>query len=119
MGGIAQKTRISMAVLVALLSTQRAEAQCGQGTVAASDAVVGDDFGGAVAIDGDVMVVGAPERDDAGGSSGAAYVFRFDGASWNQEQRLNASAADSLAAHGTAGAVRGAARTSLADGPRG
>lgn len=44
--------------------------------VTASDAVARDEFGRAVAISGDVIVVGAPFDDHAGGlSAGSAYVF--------------------------------------------
>ncbi len=51
-------------------------------------------FGGDVAIDGDVIVVGASGEDDGDGNGsarGAAYVFRFDGSAWVFEQRLTAS----------------------------
>ncbi len=41
----------------------------------ASDAASGDQFGISVSLDGDVAVVGAVNDDDAGTSSGSAYVF--------------------------------------------
>lgn len=41
----------------------------------ASDGSAGDNFGGAVAISGDYVLVGAYRRSDNGASSGAAYVF--------------------------------------------
>jgi len=41
----------------------------------ASDAAAFDFFGGTVAISGDTAVVGARDTDDAGASSGAAYLF--------------------------------------------
>lgn len=44
-----------------------------------------DQFGSAVAIDGNVMVVGA-QGDSA--SAGAAYIYRFDGSSWNEEAKI-------------------------------
>lgn len=44
-----------------------------------------DFFGSAVAIDDDVAVVGAWLKGDL---VGAAYVFRFDGNNWVQEQKL-------------------------------
>ena len=47
-----------------------------------------DQFGKAVALDGDAAVIGAPFSDAIGSSSGAAYVFRFDGSSWLQQQAL-------------------------------
>lgn len=48
------------------------------------------ELGNAVAMDGDLMVVGA-QRDDGGATdAGAAYVFRLDRATgmWSEEQRL-------------------------------
>ena len=56
----------------------------------ASDATQYDYFG-KVSVSGDTVVVGAYADDDAGNSSGSAYVFRFDGTSWFQEQKLTAS----------------------------
>ena len=41
-----------------------------------------------VAVSGDVMVVGARKDDDNGSSSGSAYVFRFIGSAWIEEQKL-------------------------------
>ncbi|MDY7109093.1 MAG: C1 family peptidase, partial [Planctomycetota bacterium] len=57
----------------------------------ASDGAAGDEFGAAVAISGDVAVVGARDEDAGGEDAGAAYVFRFDGSAWNEEAKLTAS----------------------------
>ncbi|MBN1846241.1 MAG: FG-GAP repeat protein [Sedimentisphaerales bacterium] len=57
----------------------------------ASDGAANDWFGYSVAVSGDTAVIGASEDDDNGSSSGSAYVFRFDGSNWNQEQKLTAS----------------------------
>ncbi len=46
--------------------------------IVADDAAQGDEFGGAVAMDGTVAVVGAYLDDDLGGGSGAAYVIETD-----------------------------------------
>ena len=54
----------------------------------ASDAAGGDRFGISVALCGDVALVGAHEDDDADSHSGSAYVFRFDGTTWVEEQKL-------------------------------
>jgi hypothetical protein len=52
----------------------------------------GDFFGGSVSVSGDVAVVGADLSDCASGiECGSAYVYRFDGTNWVQEQRLTAS----------------------------
>ncbi|MDQ3623880.1 MAG: hypothetical protein M3463_15555 [Verrucomicrobiota bacterium] len=52
-------------------------------------------FGVSVAISGDTVVVGANGNDDAGASSGSAYVFVRSGATWTQQQKLTASDAAS------------------------
>lgn len=51
----------------------------------------GDYFGWSVAIDGDTAVIGAYGDDDNGNLAGAAYVFRYNGSNWVQEQKLLAS----------------------------
>ena len=48
----------------------------------------GDEYGRAVAIHGDVAVIGALNADAVTTDSGAAYVYRFDGSSWNEEAML-------------------------------
>jgi hypothetical protein len=47
-----------------------------------------DQFGRPVALSGEVVVVGAPEHGHLGPLSGAAYVFRYNGLAWEQEQEL-------------------------------
>lgn len=75
----------------------------------ASDAAVGDDFGRAVAIDRQTIVVGAGFDDDPvlGDNVGSAYVFRFDGTSWVEEAKLVASDAEALGRFGLAVDVSG------------
>ena len=60
----------------------------------ASDAAAGDTFGTSVAISGDIVVVGARGNDDAGPTSGSAYVFVHDGAGGYTETKLTASDAE-------------------------
>ena len=55
------------------------------------DGAAGDLFGESVSISGDVAIVGAPLDDDNGDRSGSAYIYRFDGTTWSQEQKLLAS----------------------------
>jgi hypothetical protein len=63
-----------------------------QQQLVADDGQVGDEFGASVAISGDTIVVGAPEVDlGAVEGQGAAYVFKWDGTVWTQEQKLMAS----------------------------
>lgn len=54
----------------------------------ASDAGQGDAFGAGLGLDGQVIVVGAPFDDDKGSGAGAAYVYRFNGSVWAEEQKL-------------------------------
>lgn len=46
-------------------------------------------FGLAVALEGDVLVVGEPGLTTISGAHNWAYVYRFTGAGWNLEQRIN------------------------------
>ena len=73
----------------------------------ASDSVPGDHFGTSVAISGDVAIVGATYDEDNGYHSGAAYVFRFDGASWLETQKLHPSDGDCYDTFGEAVAIGG------------
>jgi len=61
------------------------------GKLVASDGAADDGFGYAVAIDGDVIVVGSPRHDVTGADSGAAYVFERSGDAWVERGRLTAS----------------------------
>ncbi|MDP3064196.1 MAG: PKD domain-containing protein [Chloroflexota bacterium] len=83
-----------------------------------ADVQANDQFGQAVAINGDTIVVGAVGQNRA---AGAAYVFRYDGATWTQEAQLVASpttAGDSfgvaLAMNGNTVVVGAQGRSSLA-----
>lgn len=69
-------------------------------------------FGHSVAIDGDLLVVGANtyENESAAGPlmlSGAAFVFRRQGDTWQLEQELRSPREEALARFGTAVAIRG------------
>ena len=80
--------------LVSTVATQPAVGQCrvNEGAkLTASDAEESDWFGFTVSVSGDVAVVGSWRDDDAGLDSGSAYVYRFDGSSWIEEQKLTAS----------------------------
>jgi len=58
--------------------------------VLTSDGVAYDEFGAAVSVSGDVVVVGANQAAAVPQKPGAVYVFRWNGSTWNQEQRLAA-----------------------------
>lgn len=59
--------------------------------ITASDASASDQFGIAVAIDGNSAVVGANNELNGGIRAGAAYVFNRVGGVWGQVKRLQAS----------------------------
>jgi hypothetical protein len=65
------------------------EASFEQFKLVAADAAAGDYFGWSVAIDGDTVVIGAPEA----GTGGAVYVLRTtdDGATYDEVAKLTAS----------------------------
>ena len=88
-----------------------------QAYLKASNTGAGDDFGGAMAISGDTLLVGAyPEDSNATGTngdqgdnsstnSGAAYVFRRSGTTWRQQAYLKASNTDAIDGFGHAVAI--------------
>ena len=62
-----------------------------QAKLTANDPAADDNFGAAVAISGDTVIVGTPNDDDGGMNSGSAYIFVRDGANWSQQAKLTAS----------------------------
>ena len=58
----------------------------------APDADAQDLFGWAVAIRGDMALVSSRIDDDLGVSTGSVWVFRFDGETWREVEKLHASA---------------------------
>ena len=62
-----------------------------QQKLVASTRINYDQFGGAVAINGDTIVVGALFEDSGGSNSGTAYVFTRSGTTWSQQQKIQAS----------------------------
>ncbi|MCW1883826.1 Ig-like domain-containing protein [Luteolibacter flavescens] len=81
--------------------------------IGGSDSAAGDNFGSAVAIDGDYMVVGSPGFDQPGANNaGAAYVFQRNPVNpnaWLQVAKLNPSAVNASGgdAFGSAVAIQG------------
>jgi len=63
----------------------------------------GDQFGITLAVDGDVAVIGATGE----GGTGSAYVFRHNGTSWEEEQKLTPTGAAAGDAIGQSVAVSG------------
>lgn len=77
------------------------------GRIMADDGTNGDNFGFSVEIEGDVIVVGAPGESLTGTSSGAAYVFRWNGSTWDQEDKLTSADLGSFDEFGTDVAISG------------
>lgn len=90
--------------------------------VKASNAGSGDRFGSSISLQGNTLVVGAPEEDssqttithgtainpnNSNKDSGAVYVFRRDGTHWAQEAYIKAVNGDSNDNFGTAVSVSG------------
>ena len=50
-----------------------------------------DSFGASVSIDGEYAIVGSYGDDDRGIGSGSAYIFKRDGETWSQQDKLLAS----------------------------
>jgi hypothetical protein len=62
-----------------------------QNKLMASDGEIGDEFGYAVSISGDYAIVGAYRDNDNGTDSGSAYIFKRDGETWVEQEKLRAS----------------------------
>ncbi|MCH8147846.1 MAG: FG-GAP repeat protein [Planctomycetes bacterium] len=74
----------------------------------AADGLPDDRFGGSVAIDGDWIIVGAPDHDEFGlVNSGAAYAFHFDGSTWTQARKILADDQDAGDSFANAVAING------------
>jgi hypothetical protein len=73
-----------------------------------SDSNENDIFGWSVAIDGDVIVVGARDKEvDGINQAGAAYVFRYDGQDWIEEDKLVSSDPQYMGLFGVSVSVAG------------
>ena len=73
----------------------------------ANDPADSTSFGGAVATDGDTLVVGAPDAQFSGTDSGAVYIFERSGATWTQVAKVGPTGAQSGAGFGFAVDVDG------------
>lgn len=78
-------------------------------TLLASNGGYRDQFGFAVDLEGDTLVVGAPRTDHgvAGSDRGSAYVFRRKGTAWSEVAELRADPVANLMGFGNAVAIRG------------
>ena len=85
------KTRNVAVLLAGALVATGAHAQCEPHqvtTLHASDGAPLDAFGSALAVSGDVGVVGSWLDDDDGPGSGSAYVFERRGGTWSETAKL-------------------------------
>ena len=63
-----------------------------QAQLTATVGAANDRFGGSVAVNGDTVIVGAPQNDvGANADQGSAYVFTRSGTTWTQQQQLNST----------------------------
>ncbi|MHC4850859.1 MAG: invasin domain 3-containing protein [Planctomycetota bacterium] len=75
--------------------------------LAASDGVTGDQFGSAVAIGDNTIVVGAEGDADVGAATGSAYVFELQGTQWIRTQKLIAADQQAGAHFGVSATIDG------------
>jgi len=73
----------------------------------ANDAARGDVYGAAVAIDGDVAVIGAPTDGSNPSSDGTLYVLRRVEGEWIEEAQLTHPATSSFCRSGTQASISG------------
>ena len=75
-----------------------------QAKLTAMDAATLDNFGSALAIDGDTAIIGAPQKDK---QQGSAYVFVRSGTKWSQQAKLRADGTVSGDYFGSAVGLKG------------
>jgi hypothetical protein len=105
------KQRLSVSIAGVLIFASGSEAAwlgTGETQLYASNPDLEDDFGHAMALAGDTLVVGAYSDDHAAAvDAGSAYVFQRSGISWNFVKRLKASDASAKSYFGTSVATDG------------
>ena len=68
-----------------------ADGQCELAKLIASDGAQNDRFAGAVAVSGNVALIGSGGSDGLVGDTGSAYIYRFNGSEWTEQTKLTAS----------------------------
>jgi hypothetical protein len=66
-----------------------------------------DDFGVAVSLDNNLLVIGAGQDDFMGKNTGAAYVFEFTGNSWTQKNKFTGTVNHNDDHYGSALSLKG------------
>ena len=93
----------------AVVFTRTGETWAEQQKLTASDGEVQDDFGHAVAVSGDTVMIGARWDDDLGYDSGSVYLFTRSGGTWTEQGKLHASDATTAGYFGRSIALSGEA----------
>ena len=78
-----------------------------QQKLTAGDYAAGDWFGTSIDMEGDTIIVGAPEEDAAADRAGAAYIFTRSGTTWSQQAKITASDAQASDLFGIDVAISG------------
>jgi hypothetical protein len=78
-----------------------------QQRLTAADALANDNFGAALSLSNERLLVGAPLKDGPTSDAGAAYVFTRTGTSWSQQTKLQRPGALASERFGTAVALDG------------
>jgi hypothetical protein len=103
--------QIVLALLGCVLCVGAANAQTPivneEAKLLSSDGEAYTNFGNSVAIDGNLALIGAYRDNGNGSNSGSAYLYRFDGSSWQEEAKLLASDGASNDSFGFSVAVSG------------
>jgi len=81
---------VSAVLSVLLLAALAANVHAAEVKIIASDGAKYDYFGGSVAISGDYIIVGAPYAYDLD-NSGSAYIFKRNGTTWTEQDKINTS----------------------------
>ena len=82
----------------------------------ASDGTASDRFGYSVSMSGNAVVIGAVGDADLGILAGAAYIFEYDGAAWQEQPKLLASDGTVSDGFGTSVSISGPIAVIGADG---
>ncbi len=96
--------------------TRTGEVWTEQAKLSASDAALRDTFGSSIALSGNIALIGAPRDDDAGESSGSAYLFQRVGSEWSELAKLTASDAAEGDQFGSSVAIDGDVALIAAEG---
>jgi len=109
MGSMLKGWRLVLVALpiMMLVSPLPALGQCDAVELVPSDTGAGDQFGVAVAVDGEWAVVGANRNNASLSNDGAAFVFRLVGGVWVADQKLTDIAPGSNYHFGQAVAISG------------